>query len=42
MDMLAYTSDLERLGVSDSDTIFVVWHDSLSLQDLVAAMSADV
>lgn len=41
-DAKAYTSDLEGLGVGDSDTILVVWHNTLGLEDLVPAKSASV
>jgi len=32
----AYSSDLKGLGIGDSDTILVVWHDTLSFEDLVS------
>jgi hypothetical protein len=36
-DKAAYSSDLEGLGVGDSDTILVVRYDTLVLKDLVPA-----
>jgi hypothetical protein len=37
----AYSSDLKGLGVGNSDTILVVWYDTLGFEDLVSVDQLD-
>lgn len=38
---MTYSSDLKGLGVGDSDTVLVVWYDTLGLENLVPVYQLD-